>query len=93
MKFLNQTIGLLAVMFLVVSLNAGDAFAKKEQVKIKSENIDLVVVPRLGWDILYYIDRKAKLCFVAFGQGGDQVPCKNLRDGYPELKTVINWIE
>ncbi len=44
--------------------------------------------------IYYYIDMRAKLCFVGTGLAAGSispVPCKSLKDGYPLIAPIIDW--
>lgn len=82
-------------LFLFLS---GAALAKNQKWDLHDDNVDFVAVRGLPWGMEYFIDRKAKICLLNRNGGGNAVtitavPCQNLVEGYPELKSVISWVK
>lgn len=85
-------------VFAVLLLNLlflGVAQAKDQKLKIDEDHFDFIAVRGGPWNLEYFIDRKAKLCFISRTYANNvtmaTVPCQSLLDGYAELKSVITW--
>jgi hypothetical protein len=73
-----------SVASVVDQIRAGKEFT--EQKSIPNQQ-----VVQMNAFIRYYIDVKAKLCFVGSSSAPVPVSCKALKDGYPTMAPIISW--